>query len=103
MPGILESRLKRFGFLCIQADAEEEAYLLNTGRSTTLFVEGRLEPDEEFYYDFYKKTFYERYANRETVYGSHLDALEIIDRVERYFKNRERFLRMKEKRRNDGT
>lgn len=105
MPGVLENRLGKFGFVCVQADEDEELYFLDTGRSTTLFIEGKMEPDpecgEEFYYDFYKKTFYESYANQDKVYGEHLDAMKIIDRVEQYFVNRERYLKMKEKWRND--
>lgn len=105
MSGILENRLKNFGFVCVQADEAEELYFLDTGRSTTLFIEGKMELHseygEEFYYDFYKKTFYERHANKDTVYGEHLDAMKIVDRVSRYFENREKYLKMKDRRRND--
>ena len=101
----MENRLKNFGFVCVQADEAEELYFLDTGRSTTLFIEGKMELHseygEEFYYDFYKKTFYERHANKDTVYGEHLDAMKIVDRVSRYFENREKYLKMKDRRRND--
>ena len=101
MNGLLSRGLKEYGFVCAQADEEEELYYLDTGRSTTLFIEGKNEPhpefDEEFYYDFYKRTFYRNHENQDTVYAEHLDCEQIMKRVQSYFENRKRYIAWQEK------
>ena len=93
MMGLKERELKKYGFVCVQSDEEEEMYYLETGKYTALFVEGKREPheenDEEFYFGFYKVNHY----NGETVvFAEHLDCVEIIKRVERYFYARNRYI-----------
>jgi len=103
MDGLLSWKLKEYGFICAQADEKEELYYLETGRSTTLFIDGKNEPhpefDEEFYFNFYKRTFYKDHPNEDTVYAEHLDCEQIIKRVQTYFKNRKRYIALKEQER----
>jgi len=100
MNGLLERFLKQFKFYCIEANEEEEFYVCFTGKNTMLAISGKYEYDEksgddELYYDFYKETFYKNYPNKPTIYGEHLDCEQIKTRVEKYFKNREKYLKNK--------
>lgn len=70
-----------------------EVYLLDTGKYTSLIIEGfKSEREVVYHYDFYKKTFYPRHPNKVTVYGENLSPSRLLERVERYFSNRKRFL-----------
>lgn len=96
MRGLLERQLSEYGFRCVEADEKEELYFLETGKSAALFIEGKCEPHEEygeeFYYNFYKQTWYEKYPNEDKTLGEHLDCLQIVERVKRYFINRDRYI-----------
>lgn len=98
--GIIGRKLSKYGFICGQADEKGELYYLQTGRYTALYIEGKYEPheefDEELYFDFYKQSNHPQYSKCD-VLGEHLDCVQIIERVERYFKNRERFIREQKK------
>lgn len=86
----LTMELKKYGFLC---GIELKSYVLDTGRYTSLFIEGHKKESELIYhYNFYKQTFYPHYPNKVTVYGEHLLPAQLLKRVERYFINRKRFL-----------
>ena len=86
----LTVELKQFGFFC---GIENQLYLLDTGKYTTLIIEGFKKPQSIYYqYDFYKQTFYPHYHNKITVYGERLAPINLLKRVQRYFANRYNYL-----------
>lgn len=86
----LTEELKGLGFLC---GVEQEIYIQDTGKYTSLIIEGERKGDDNTYqYDFYKQTFYPHYPNKVTVYGEHMTASVLLDRVERYIINRKMYL-----------
>ena len=101
--GLMGRSIGKYGFVCGQSDENGELYYLQTGKYTALVIEGKYEEHEEYgeeiYYDFYKQGSHPKYPKCE-ILGEHLDGSQMRDRLERYFKNRERFL--KEQERNRG-
>lgn len=99
MKGLLSRKLEEYGFKCYSSE-NEELYFRDTGRHTTLFIEGKCEPHEEygeeFYYDFYKQTTYKG-ERKVVVYAEHLDCLQMPERVQRYMTNRERYITWQKK------
>lgn len=86
----LSDELKGLGFLC---DTMQEMYIQDTGRYTSLIIEGEQKGGDNTYrYDFYKQTFYPHYPNKVTVYGENMTASMLLDRVERYIINRKIYL-----------
>ncbi|SBO17627.1 conserved hypothetical protein, mobile region [Carnobacterium divergens] len=86
----LTMELTKFGFFC---GIENQLYTLDTGKYTTLVIEGFKRPQSIYYqYDFYKQTFYPHYPNKITVYGERLLPIYLLKRVQRYFANRTSFL-----------
>ncbi|HBG5346137.1 TPA: hypothetical protein KQG29_003576 [Clostridioides difficile] len=86
----LTAELYELGFNC---GIELEVYIQDTGTYTSLVIEGFQKGVEEPYtYDFYKQTFYPHYPNKITVYGEHLNPSQLIERVERYFINRKKYM-----------
>ena len=101
--GLLSRQLEKYGFMCIETNEKEEVYYKETGRTTTLFIEGicELHPEygEEFYFDFYKQIESSNsvFQGVERIdYGKHLDCEQIIKRVTTYFENRERYIKRQE-------
>lgn len=87
---ILTDKLNELGFLC---GIEEEIYIQDTGKYTTLIIEGERKGDDNSYrYDFYKQTFYPHYPNKVTVYGENMTAPMLLDRVEQYLINRKLYI-----------
>lgn len=86
----LTAKLYELGFNC---GIEFEIYIQDTGTYTSLIIEGiRIGVDEPYTYDFYKQTFYPHYPNKITVYGERLLPSQLIERVERYFINRNKYM-----------
>lgn len=86
----LTDELRELGFLC---GIEQEIYIQDTGKYTSLIIEGeRKGGDDSYRYDFYKQTFYPHYPNKVTVYGENMTASMLLDRVERYIINRKIYL-----------
>ena len=86
----LTDELRKLGFLC---GIEQEIYIQDTGKYTSLIIEGEHKGDDIFYrYDFYKQTFYPHYPNKVTVYGENMTASILLDRVERYLINRKMYI-----------
>jgi|GEM_PF-1056290 len=86
----LTDELRGLGFLC---GIEQEIYIQDTGKYTSLIIEGeRKGGDNSYKYDFYKQTFYPNYPNKVTVYGQNMTASMLLDRVERYIINRKKYL-----------
>lgn len=96
--GLIGRRISKYGFVCGQSDEKGEFYYMSTGKYTALIIEGEWEAheeyDEELYYNFYKQSFHPRYSKCDML-GEHLDSVQLLPRLERYFKNRERFLKEK--------
>lgn len=83
-------RLHQLGFLC---GVELEVYIQDTGKYTSLIIEGKQKGGESNYqYDFYKQTFFPHYPNRITVYGEHMTAVQLLKRVKRYLCHRQQYL-----------
>lgn len=101
--GLIGRRFLKYGFACVYSDEEGESYYLRTGKYTALIIDGKYEPheeyDEEMYYDFYKQCFHPRHSKCVT-YCEHLDSVHLMKRVERYFKNRESFIKQQDDNRN---
>lgn len=101
--GLIGRRISKYGFICGQTDEEGEMYYLQTGKYTALIIEGKYEPHEEYgeemYYEFYKQGSHPGFPKSD-VLGEHLDSNQLIERLERYFKNRERFLAEQKRNRN---
>lgn len=89
MRSLLTEKLHERGFLC---GIELEIYLQDTGRYTSLIIEGNKADDGIYRYDFYKQTFYPHYPNKVTVYGEEMSASTLLDRVDNYFTNRKLYL-----------
>lgn len=86
----LTGELRELGFLC---GIEQEIYIQDTGKHTSLIIEGERKGDDNSYrYDFYKQTFYPHYPNKVTVYGENMTASILLDRVERYLTNRKIYM-----------
>ena len=91
----LSDELRQLGFLC---GIEQEIYIQDTGKYTSLIIEGEMKGGDIYRYDFYKQTFYPHYPNKVTVYGENMTASMLLDRVERYIINRKIYLaELKEK------
>ncbi|EAG8233298.1 hypothetical protein K9128_000460 [Listeria monocytogenes] len=84
----LTKELQKLGFYC---GIELIIYIQDTGVYTSLIIEGENYQDS-INYDFYKQTFYPHYLNRITIYGEHLSPAQLIERVEIYLTNREKFI-----------
>lgn len=92
----LTTELRKLGFLC---GVEQEIYIQDTGMYTSLIIEGEKKGSDKFYtYDFYKQTFYPRYLNKVTVYGENINTSQLLERVERYFFNREKYIEERKQR-----
>lgn len=90
MKSLLTERLYEFGFLC---GIELEIYIQDTGKHTSLMIEGEQKGgDSTYYYDFYKQTFYPHYPNKITVYGENMTAVQLLERVESYLFHRQQYL-----------
>lgn len=90
MKSQLTRELKKYGFMC---GIELTTYVLDTGKYTTLVIEGHGSNGETVYrYDFYKQTFYTHYPNKVTVYGEKLSAAQLLKRVYQYFIGRENYI-----------
>lgn len=86
----LTEELKELGFLC---GIEQEIYIQDTGKYTSLIIEGERKGGDICYkYDFYKQTFYPHYPNKVTVYGKDMTTSMLLERVERYIINRKMYL-----------
>lgn len=81
----LTDEITELGFLC---GIEQEIYIQDTGKHTSLIIEGERKGDDILYrYDFYKQTFYPYYPNKVTLYGENMTASILLDRVEQYLIN----------------
>lgn len=90
MKSRLTEELYQLGFLC---GGELEIYIRDTGKYTSLIIEGNRKGGDVLYrYDFYKQTFYPYYPNKVTVYGGNMSAPLLLKRVKQYLANRERYL-----------
>ncbi|MBF2419100.1 MULTISPECIES: hypothetical protein [Bacilli] len=90
MKSQLTEELYQLGFLC---GIELEIYILDTGKYTSLIIEGnRKGGDARYSYDFYKQTFYPHYPNKVTIYGEHLPAPLLLKRVKQYLYHRKQYL-----------
>ncbi|HAC4846971.1 hypothetical protein [Listeria innocua] len=90
MKSQLTEELYQLGFLC---GFELEIYIRDTGKFTSLIIEGNRKGGDVLYrYDFYKQTFYPYYPNKVTVYGENMSASLLLNRVKQYLANRERYL-----------
>ena len=86
----LTAELKKLGFFC---GIELEVYAQDIGSYTTLMIESDTKGvDESYRYTFYKQTFYPHYPNKIMIYGEHLTASQLLERVERYFINRKKYM-----------
>lgn len=82
---LLTEELKKLGF---------QAYIQNTGKYTSLIIEGKRQAGDTIYtYDFYKVSFYKNYTSRITVYGEHLTPFQLLKRVKSYIYYREKYLK----------
>ena len=82
---LLTEELKKLGF---------QAYIQNTGKYTSLIIEGKRQAGDTIYtYDFYKVRFYKNYTSRITVYGEHLTPFQLLKRVKSYIYYREKYLK----------
>ena len=85
---LLTEELKKLGF---------QAYIQNTGKYTSLIIEGKRQAGDTIYtYDFYKVRFYKNYTSRITVYGEHLtpfQLFQLLKRVKSYIYYREKYLK----------
>lgn len=99
--GLLGRRLSKYGFSCVYSNEEGECYFLQTGRYTMLIIEGKYEPFEEdpeeleMYYDFYKESLHPGYQGCDMI-CEHSDSSKLMKRIEKYFKNRERYMKERE-------
>ncbi len=90
MKSLLTERLYELGFLC---GIELEIYIQDTGKYTSLIIEGDQKGGGATYrYDFYKQTFYPHYPNKITVYGENMTAVQLLERVESYLFHRQQYL-----------
>lgn len=90
MRSLLTEKLYEFGFLC---GIELEIYIQDTGKYTSLIIEGNQKRGGATYrYDFYKQTFYPHYSNKVTVYGENMTAVQLLERVESYLFHRQQYL-----------
>lgn len=90
MKSLLTEKLETLGFFC---GIEQELYLLDTGKHTSLIIEGRQKSRSVyFYYDFYKQTFSPHFSNKIVIYGENLNAPTLLRRVEKCLLNREKYL-----------
>lgn len=90
MKSHLTEKLYSVGFLC---GIESEIYIRDTGKYTSLIVEGKRKGgDAQYRYDFYKQTFYPHYPNEVTIYGKNMPAALLLKRVKQYLFNREQYL-----------
>lgn len=88
---LLTKELKKLGFQC---GIEFQAYIQNTGKYTSLIIEGKRQAGDTIYtYDFYKVSFYKNYTSRITVYGEHLTPFQLLKRVKSYIYYREKYLK----------
>lgn len=86
----LTKELKLFGFFCFK---ENELYMLDTGKYTSLVIEGYKKPNDIYYrYTFYKQTFHKYRSNSVTTYGKHLTPAKLLERVRIYLSNRTNYL-----------
>jgi hypothetical protein len=87
---VLTEELRELGFLC---GIEQEIYIQDTGKYTSLIIEGERKGDDNSYrYDFYKQTFYPHYPNKVTIYGENMKDVILLERVERYLINRKIYI-----------
>lgn len=76
---LLTEELKQLGFQC---GIEFQAYIQNTGKYTSLIIEGKRQAGDTIYtYDFYKVRFYKNYTSQITVYGEHLTPFQLLRRL----------------------
>ncbi|WP_457774967.1 hypothetical protein [Staphylococcus pseudintermedius] len=88
---LLTEELKKFGFQC---GIEFQAYIQNTGKYTSLIIEGKRQAGDTIHtYDFYKVKFYKNYSSRITVYEEHLTPFQLLKRVKSYLYYRKNILR----------
>ena len=82
---LLTEELKKLGF---------QAYIQNTGKYTSLIIEGKRQAGDTIYtYEFYKVSFYKKNTSRITVYGEHLTPFQLLKRVKSYIYYREKYLK----------
>ncbi|MEI3611455.1 hypothetical protein [Pseudogracilibacillus sp. SO30301A] len=90
---LLTEELKKLGFHC---GIEFQVYTQDTGKYTSLIIEGNRQAGQAIYtYDFYKVTFYPNYTNRVTIYGEHLTPFQLLKRVKNYIYYREKYLKQR--------
>lgn len=90
MKSRLTEELYQLGFLC---GIELEIYIRDTGKYTSLIIEGTRKGGDVLYsYDFYKQTFYPYHPNKVTVYGENMSGALLLKRVKQYLANRERYI-----------
>jgi|GEM_PF-5076635 len=82
----IERELGQYGFI---RAVDAESYVLQTGKNTFLIVENE-EFEGRFYYNFYKQSGFRQVHLK--FYGKMLREKQLIVRVEKYFKNRRKFL-----------
>ena len=89
----LSNALVKLGFL---DDEQALMYMRQTGEKTVLLIEGKqivnTSGQQEILYDFYKQTVYMYYPNTITVYIENANEVALLERVEKYLRNREYFL-----------
>ncbi|HGZ4935202.1 hypothetical protein ABG953_05890 [Enterococcus faecalis] len=87
---LLTEHLKKLGFFYA---IEQELYIKDTGKYTSLIIEGTKEKHKSMYlYVFYKQTFYLHHPNTVTVYGEGLSTFYLIQRITKYLTNRKNYL-----------
>ena len=90
MRSLLTEKMYELGFIC---GIKLEIYIQDTGKYTSLIIEWeRKGGDSTYTYDFYKQTFYPHYPNKITVYVENMTAVQLIERVGRYFYNRKIYI-----------
>ncbi|EAC7182285.1 hypothetical protein C5754_12505 [Listeria monocytogenes] len=90
MRSLLTEKLYELGFLC---GIELEIYIQDTGKYTSLIIEGDQKGGgATYHYDFYKQTFYPHSLNKITVYGENMTAVQLLERVESYLCHRQQYL-----------
>lgn len=86
----LTKELKLLGFFCFK---QNELYILDTGKYTSLIIEGKRDQHHIYYtYDFYKQTFHNYSSNKTTIYGEILTPGALLERVRIYLSNRNNYL-----------
>lgn len=80
----LTKELQARDFLC---GIENEAYILDIGKYTSLIIQGELDFTGTYVYDFYKESFYP-YSKKTTLFGERLRKNELLNCIDKYLKKK---------------